>query len=388
MRILLIHQYFKVPEQGGGIRSWYIANYLKKEGHHVQVLSAHNGPETEVLVNGFQVKYFNIPYENRFGFLKRSIAFVRFVLLARNYIRMSHEWNLAYVISTPLTTGLIALFLKKRFRVPYIFEVGDLWPDVPVELGIIRNPWLKRLLKSLEIHIYDHSDILVGLSQPIVDYLEYSSNKKTPVLELPNVADCKHLAPNYDNQKWEEFVISYTGTFGFANHLEYLLDVATICKNRNLPVKFYFMGDGGRFNHIDQLARKLDNIKILPFGNKDKVSEVLLKSHAVYISFLNVPILHTGSPNKLMDGLAAGRMIISNLGGWVKKLIEENECGIYHDPEDTETFVKTLEIFINNPDMVTAFQKNARSVAIEKFDLPVFEQSLQKIMNAAELITS
>ena len=123
MKILLVHQYFKFPEEGSGIRSWYIARELVQMGHQVTVLSGHNvkqGLEN----HDFAIQYFRIPYDNNFGFWKRIMAFYSFVRHSKWYLKKDHDFDMAYVLTTPLTTGMVALHLKKKYQIILIFTLG------------------------------------------------------------------------------------------------------------------------------------------------------------------------------------------------------------------------------------------------------------------------
>ena len=122
MRVLLVHQYFRTPSEGGGIRSWYIARHLVKNGVSVKVLTTHNELEGDHLIDEIPIQYYRIPYSNHLSYLNRIFAFLKFSWASRSYVRKnSKNIDLLYVISTPLTTGFTALFARKRFNIPYVF---------------------------------------------------------------------------------------------------------------------------------------------------------------------------------------------------------------------------------------------------------------------------
>ena len=142
MRILYIHQYFKTPEEGGSIRSYYLAKGLVDAGHEVTMVTAHNGPYEVKKIDGVAVHYLPVPYDNSFGFAQRLWSFWSFVKLAKKEAKSLPKQDLAYVMTTPLTTGFIATYLKKELNLSYYFEVGDLWPEAPIQMGVIKNKWL------------------------------------------------------------------------------------------------------------------------------------------------------------------------------------------------------------------------------------------------------
>ena len=96
---------------------------------------------------------------------------------------------------------------------------------------------------------------------------------------------------------------------------------------------------------------------------KEGVKEIMNITDAVFISFKNVPVLSTGSPNKFFDGLAAGKIAIINFEGWLKELIDKKQCGIYYDTKHPESFINSLQPFLERDEYLKIFQANARDLA-------------------------
>ena len=377
MRILYIHQYFRTPEEGGGIRSYYLAKGMADAGHRVDLFTAHNSKQYEkAFVDGIHVHYLPVSYAQKYGFGKRIIAFIKFVWLAILRVHNLEKIDICYVSSTPLTTGLIALYLRWKHKIPYYFEVRDLWPEAPVQLGVIQNYWLKRLLYRLERKIYLQARAVITLSPGAQQYVKkYLPHK--PVLFIPNMADCRFFNKSVKNPYHEvqfevsgKFVVTYYGAIGKVNQLQNLLDAAEACQ-RNLlhEVVFLVVGEGSELETIRQKAtqRRLQNIRFLPFQNKYGLLSVLNVTDAAYISFARYSVLQHCSPNKLFDALAAGKLCITTVGGWMQEMLEDNHCGFYADPEQPEEFVQQIAPFINDPRALEAFQDNARRLAEHQF---------------------
>ena len=128
--ILYIHQYFKTPEDGGALRSYFVAKGLVKRGFNVQMLTTHNKPIRETkIVDGITVQYLPIRYSNDMPFIRRYLAFLKFVFSSIRLCSKRQKSDLIYATSTPLTVGIIALWFKWKQNIPFIFEVRDLWPE-------------------------------------------------------------------------------------------------------------------------------------------------------------------------------------------------------------------------------------------------------------------
>lgn len=384
MKILYIHQYFRTPDEGGCTRSYHLAKGLVEMGHEVEMITAHNGTKTTKNIEGIIVHYLLVNYANQYGFARRILAFLQFAQLAIRKSKQVRNIDLAYIMTTPLTTGLIGLYLKKHRSIPYFFEVGDLWPEAPVKMGAITNPLLKYLLYKFEKRCYFESQLVVALSPAIRNYIE-STSPMTRVCVIPNLAHCDYFEPRIyirQNTPSNPLKIGYIGTLGKANNLEYLISVAEKCAEAHLPISFHIMGEGAQEKKLRKLGKPLSNTQFYPFGSSAKVKTLLESMDAVYISFKNIRVLNTGSPNKFFDGLAAGKLIITNFRGWIKDIVEKHECGFYHMPLCPEQFIEKIEPYISDPTKLIAAQKQSRELAEQFYDTAHLIQKLHQIIES------
>ncbi len=369
MKIIYIHQYFKTPLDGGSLRSYYLAKALIEKGHEVEMITSWNGRKYKIInIEGINVHYLPVHYDNTFNFFNRIYSFLKFILKAYLVARKIKNPTLCYASSTPITVGYIAFALKKINKIPYFFEVRDLWPLAPVELGFIKNKLLIKLLFLSEIIIYKNAEKIICLSPAMKDCIEKVSLKKE-IYMIPNMSDCDFFSDQTISAS--PFTITYFGTVGEANHLEYFIDVARYFQQNKLSeVEFLIIGNGKSREIINKTILKysLNNIKILHGVDKYELKEILKRTHATYISFAQYDVLQTTSPNKFFDSLASGKLIISNIKGWMKDLIEENNCGFYADPIYPEDFYTKLKPYLDDINLLTSAQQNSRKLAEEKFE--------------------
>ena len=376
MNVLLLHQHFKTPQQGGAIRSYYLAKALVDHGVKVDVITTHNHKDIKKeKLEGIEIIYLPVAYDNRFGFVARSWAFIKYLWGAARISRQFKNADYCYAISTPLTVGLAAKWIKKQHKIPYLFEVGDLWPDAPIQLGFVKSYFFRQFLFKIENTIYKSAESVVALSPSIKSAIE----AKVPGIKvhlLPNMADCDFYKPEEKDPVLEarygtngKFVISYIGSIAFANGLDYLLECAHLSRKAELPIHFFICGDGALVDRLKGNAKQLglNNVAFVDFANRDGVRKLLNVTDASFICYKPVPILETGSPNKYFDGLAAGKLILINFGGWIKTEIEENKCGVYVDPHEPADFIKKIVPFLTDKDHLAAYQKASRQLAETKY---------------------
>ena len=376
MKVLLLHQHFNTPEKGGAIRSYYLATALAAKGIQVTVITAHNEKTyRKEIIENFEVHYLPVAYDNRFGFIARSNAFMKYVNGAVKLAGQFRDVDYCYAISVPLTVGLAAMWIKMRYKIRYIFEVGDLWPEAPIQLGFINNFVFAQALYALEKRIYKSAHAVVALSPAIKSAIEKKVPDKTVHL-IPNMADCDFYNPEVKDSTLEnqfgvqgKMVVSYIGAIGVANGLDSFLECVNASRKAQLPVHFFMCGDGAELDRLKNHAQTLGlvNLTFLDFRNRDGVKELLNITDAAFISFKQVPILETGSPNKFFDGLAAGKLIIINFGGWIKQEIEQMQCGFYYSPQQPTEFVKKLSAYLYEGGLLERAQTASRKLGEEKY---------------------
>lgn len=376
MKVLILHQYFNTPATGGPLRSYYLSKALIDQGFEAVVITSHNQSSYKIAsIEGIQVHYLPVSYDNRFGFYKRTYAFIRYAMRAIRIARKIDDIAYCYAISVPITVGIPALWLNQFYGIRFIFEVGDLWPDAPIELGFVKNKLLRAFLYRMERRIYKRAHAIVALSPAIKEHIEAKVPGKD-IHVIPNMADTifYHPEPKVDLivEKFKaknKFVVSYIGAVGFANGLDYYLECARASQKAGLPVLFLLCGDGAFVDNLKTSASRLmlENLIFIPFQHREGVREIMNVSDTVFISYRPFPILETGSPNKYFDGLAAGKLILINFGGWIRKDIEHHQCGVYLDSKYPHEFVQKIQPFLEDNTLLQQHQSNARKLAELKY---------------------
>lgn len=380
MKLLYIHQYFKTPLEPGGTRSYWIAKELVTKGFDVTMISGYTGESNQKVfercIDGIKVIYIKEDYDQSMTVLRRIRAFFSFMIKATKVAFSQRDIRLVIATSTPLTIGVPALLLKWGKRIPYIFEVRDLWPEVPIQMKALKNPILKKVAVALEKMIYKNAKHIIALSPGMQNgVLRFVSREKTSM--IPNMSKKDEFWPREKNEAFQKelgledstFKVIHFGSLGLANGAHTIIESAKLMSNDS-TIEFLFVGGGATEKDLRVEVEKynLTNVRFLGKFPMNKVSEIVNLSDVSIVSFLDLPILYTNSPNKLFDSLSAGKPIIVNSAGWTKDLVEEHKCGFYVDPKDPNDLVKKLRYLQSAPGDVRSMGIKSRWLAENKYD--------------------
>lgn len=394
MNILYIHQYFLTPQEPGGTRSYWIAQELIKNGHQVTMLTSSTKFEEDVKdvdVDGIKVIYLKEDYDQNMSIARRLKAFVNFMYKASRIGLQQKNIDLVIATSTPLTIGIPALVLKWFKNIPFVFEVRDLWPEVPIQMGAFTNPILVWGTRLLEKTIYKNAAHVIALSPGMQDgVVKYIPRERTSMIS--NMAKMDEFWPREKNKalinqlglQEESFKIIHFGSLGKANGAHTIIESAKLMKDRK-DVEFLFVGGGSTEQELINEVEKhqLTNVKFLGKFPMKEVSEIVNFCDVSIVSFLDLPILYTNSPNKLFDSLSAGKPIIVNSAGWTKDIVEQYTCGYYVNPNQPSELVQRIDQLIAQPEMVKNMGTNSRKLAETIYDKSILsEQFVQTIETA------
>lgn len=394
MKILYIHQYFKTPNEPGGTRSYWFSKELIRRGHNVVMITSTNKRHSEPgrqFIDGIEVIYVKNEYSNYFSPLKKVYSFIAFTFKSIKVALKEQEVSIVYATSTPLTVGLVALVLKKIKKWRFIFEVRDLWPEFPIEIGAIKNKFLILILKSLEKRIYQRAEYVVALSPGMKEGVLSAGISENKVCVIPNMSKPDEFFPHNPsitiaeqfNIDLNKFNVIHFGSMGKANGLDYIIDAAILAsKQGHEELNFIFMGDGATLPSLMQKVEmnSLKNVQFLGSHNMKIVAEVVNCCEVSITSFLDLPILYTNSPNKLFDSLSAGKPIIVNSAGWTKDLVEKENCGCYVNPCNPQFLVDKLLEIKDNKELLTMWGENARRISITKFDRSILSCKMASLV--------
>lgn len=403
LKILYFHQHFSTPKGSAGIRSYAMAQSLIRNDHQVTMVCGSFGAGQTGLtqpfnkgmrrgmVDGIDIIEFELPYSNSLSFLKRILIFLSFAFKSIK-VALTEQYDIVFATTTPLTAGIPGIFAKWFRCKPFVFEVRDLWPELPKAMGVIKNPIVLWLMSVLEWISYHSADRLVGLSPGIVDGIIKRGIAAEKVASIPNGCDLDIFASEHPAWRPEgvqptDLMAIFTGTHGLANGLNAVLDAAVeLRKRQRTDIKLVLVGDGMQKKALLERAAdlQLDNVIFHDPVNKTKLAGLMASADIGLQILANVPAFYYGtSPNKFFDYISAGLPVLNNYPGWLAELITKEKCGFAVPPDNPQAFTDALEQAADHREKLVEMGKNSQQVATEQFNRSILAQKFSDWVTGA-----
>ncbi|GIK17238.1 MAG: glycosyltransferase WbuB [Planctomycetota bacterium] len=416
MHILYLHQYFATPRGSTGTRSYEFARRWVRAGHQVTVLTSQAqltpddvalvpstgaGPERvascdapavlKFEIDGVNVIALRVPYHQKMGRAARSLAFLRFMISATRRAVTHPGVDVIYASSTPLTIAVPALAARRLRGRPFVFEVRDLWPDLPIAFGALRSGFLRRAARSLERRAYARARAIVALSPGAAEVIRSRSPKDRRIEVIPNCADVDVFTPEADGGEvrrkhgWDDkFVLLHAGALGPANGLDVVVRTADGLR-ADASVHFVLLGEGSERMRLEAEVRRrgLTNVEFISGVAKAAVPAYFAAADVALVTVAPLPIMQHNSANKFFDALSAGRPVLLNYSGWQRELLESAGAGAGCDLGDEEAFAARIRAMKSDRAHLSEMGRRARQLAIERFERDrLAEQALRVVEEA------
>jgi glycosyltransferase involved in cell wall biosynthesis len=374
LHILYIVQYFNEPDEPGGSRPHQFARAWAGLGHRVTVLTSNlnhktlsttNRPASADGVTVLRVRTYN---NIRTGFRYRIVNFLSFAWLASVHGLSIRQIDLVYASSTPLTTGLAGCLVAALKRVPFYFEVRDLWPESAVVAGALKSRTVIKVAVLFERLFYRRAAKVIALTEGIRAGVIAKGKDPADVLFVPNGMDDWMLdarpvpADDCPFNPAEHFICTYIGAHGRWNKLETILEAAQ--RLRGTRIRFLLVGDGDYKAELRRYADRLqlDNLCFHHAVPKKRIVDYLALSHVGLICTWDHEFQRMVLANKVFDYMAAGCPIVAAARGETAALVERADCGWSVGPEQPDALARLLlAISEANPEAIRQKGESGRA---------------------------
>ena len=396
MRLLLIHQAFASMNEPGGTRHHELARYLASQGHQISIIASPisylTGKNTgsgrvETDMNGKISIYrtYTYPALHR-SFIHRLISFFSFMASSFFTAIKIKDVDIIWGTSPPIFQSFTAWLVSAFKRVPFLFEIRDLWPEFAIAVGVLKNKLLIKLSLWLEKFLYRRADKIMVNSPGYIKHIKNKGGKDITL--IPNSADVSFFSPDDHVQLrrklgWEDkFIVLYAGAHGMSNDLQTLIQAANILSDQP-EIKIVCIGDGKEKQNLITLVNSLSlkNVEFIDPVSKNQIAGYLYAADICTAILKPIEMYKTTYPNKVFDYMAVGKPILLAIDGVIREVVETSGCGKFCTPGNPQAIADGItDMFKHRSDLKTMGEKG-RVYLIEHFDRTKIANTFSDMIN-------
>jgi colanic acid biosynthesis glycosyl transferase WcaI len=403
MKILYVSQYFP-PEMGApAARAAELSRHWAAAGHEVTVLTGFPNHPTGVVPPEYRDKFrrrvvrektdgvnlvrtWLLPFPNR-KMHERMLNYTSFFASAATTGLFLSRPDVVIATSPQLLVALAGWWLARCKRVPFVFEVRDLWPESLFAVGIGKsNSALHRALAKIAGFLYRRSDRVVVVTPAFEDYLaEHWSVPREKMFVIENGVETKLFAPESFNGEAQialrrelgaqgKFVVSYIGTMGMAHGLETIIAAAAQLQqanpeDANQEIVFLMIGEGAEKDRIAALARDrgLTNLRFVDQQPREKIPAYICASDVCLVLLKKTDLFKTVIPTKMLEFMSCARPVVLGVDGQARAVLEEARGGLVIEPENAAALVRAIRYLAANQELARELGNNGREHILRKF---------------------
>jgi len=393
MKILYVSQYFP-PEMGApAARAAELSRHWAATGHDVTVLTGFPNHPTGVVPPEYRKKFrrtvareqtdgvnvvrtWLLPFPNRKAY-ERMLNYSSFCISAASTGLFVSRPDVVIATSPQLLVGLSGWWIARWKRVPFVFEVRDLWPESLVAVGMGESDsLLHRTLGKIAGFLYRHSDRVTVVTPAFEDYLvEHWHVPREKISVIENGVETQLFSPEPATELRRElgvegkFVVSYIGTMGMAHGLETIVSAASQLQNTNPEIVFMMLGEGTYKDRIVALAREraLGNIRFVDQQAREKIPAYICASDVCLVLLKKTDLFKTVIPTKMLEFMSCARPVILGVDGQARTILEQAGGGLVIEPENSEALMNAIRHLAANRETALELGRRGREHVARRF---------------------
>ncbi len=347
-------------------RTYEHARHWVSQGHEVTVVTGFPNHPTGIIrpeyrgqfvrreqVDGIDLLRTWIYCAPNKGFFRRVLNFLSFFFSA--FVLgglLTRRPDVVIGTSPQFFCAVSAYLLSLLKRVPFVFEVRDIWPQSAIELGALKNPLIIRALEAIERLMYRRAALIVIVAESTKPYLLAKGIPADKIALIPNGIDPQYLeqaqAADGDSVRAEtglqdKFIVSYIGTHGLSHALDTVLQAAAQLR-ADATIHFLFVGEGAEKDRLRQMAAELqlDNVTFLKEQPRERLLDFYRASDASLVPLRRLDIFKKVLPSKIFELMGTGSPIICSVEGEAAALIQRAEAGLCIEPENAAALITAI----------------------------------------------
>ncbi|MDX1905930.1 MAG: glycosyltransferase family 4 protein [Bacteroidia bacterium] len=397
MRLLYLQQLLVLPGCPGNARSWEFARQWQAAGHEITLLAstAHLPPDHPLIqgqpfplyttYEGVRLILLKVSYDHMMPFAARIKAFLQFyrqVWALRHHLG-GYDAVLAY--SAPLSVGDLGRRLAWHLQVPFLFEIADVWPDVPAGMGLIpQGPILNWLYRRTR-RMYEAARRIYVFSEGMRDQVMEHGVAGERIRVIPNGTQIRPL-PQRPVRQEPGLRVLYAGTVGRANDLTLLLAaIRLLVQAGRTDIHLTLLGGGNDLSRVRAYAQAQGPLPVTFLAQvpQEAVREQLHAADVGVVCFAAYPVLAANSATKFFEYLAAGLPVVINYEGWQADYLRTWNCGLAAPAGDAVALASHLQYLADHPQLRDEMGQRGRALAVACFDRVTLASQMMEDIQAS-----
>jgi glycosyltransferase involved in cell wall biosynthesis len=384
-------------------RVYELSREWVRMGHQVSVLTGFPNHPVGVVFEGYRgerirrekldgIHIVRIPIyaaANK-AFLKRVLNYSSFWLSASTFGAVLTERPDVVIGTSPQFLSAVAgLWLARVKRVPFVFEVRDLWPRSIVEVGAMKaNSPAIRALEKIEKFLYRSADHIVPVTDSFVTEIAAHGIDVRKMSVITNGVDLELFRPRPRHEArtalglGDGVIVTYVGTHGMAHGLDVVLEAAKRLGEKG--VRFLLVGEGAEKARLKEraTAERIANVAFWDQQSRDRVAQIYAASDLCLVMLRNLPLFRTVIPSKIFEFMGAGRPILTTVDGESRAIIERAGAGVFSPPENVEALVETIQSLIVDRERLDRLGASGRDFVERNYSRPALAARYLDVLSA------
>ncbi len=399
MKILLLTEYFPPEIGAGSTRAYEHSSQWVKNGHDVTVITGFPDYPDGIIpqkykgykfliedIEGIRViRTYTFPAPNK-GFFRRVISFLSFMISSIvQGIVASKRQDILIATSPPFLVGVSGYIISKFKSIPFVFEVRDLWPESAIQLGELKNKFVIKFLKRIELYLYHRAKLIVPVAESTINVLLKMGIEENKISVIKNGVDLETIRQplSIKNENTNKFVVTYIGTIGLSHALDKVVECAELLKDED-TILFQIIGEGAEKENLNNMIEKLslNNVKLINKIEREQLTEYYSKADILLVTLRKLDIFRKVIPSKLFEIMAFEKPILISVDGEARSIVEKARAGLFVQPENPEDLRDKILYLKNRPDLLKEFGKNGRIFVKENFDRSKLAQKYELLLSS------
>jgi len=401
VRVLFLSHFYP-PEMGGAAaRISGLAKWLTKFGHEVTVITGYPSYPTGKVYPEYKDKKNKIEFIDGVKILRSRVLPVSYQsVLVRllNYftlfftslwtgMRKKSNFDIVIASSPPLTIGILGLILSKVYKIPWIIDIRDIWPDVAVEAGMLKeNGVIHKLSRKLADCLYKHATHITPVTNRKLEKIKKYNIPISKISLVCNGVDFD-LIDNAKQKDWRgelglenKFILAYAGLIGKAQGVKVIIETAIRLKEET-DIHFLIVGEGVEKQKLHDyvVSLGLNNITFLPSQLKELIPSLLNTSDIALIPLVNDRLLDA-VPSKLLEAWACKLPVILIAGGEAADIVFKARGGIVVGSNNVEEITTRILKLKDSPELMTQYSKNGYNYVSKNYDRKSLARTMEKVI--------